>query len=161
MSQVQIQLMVYRFDNFYLDGGNRRLLRDGLPVALNSKYLDVLLLLVSRCGQLVEKASIFEEIWSGVFVTDAALTQCIKDIRKQLGDDAANPRYIKTVPKHGYVFIGEVIASSPADAPLQSAQIFERLIGDAFFHQWPECLRRIQFRAIGRQSDQGDARRHL
>src|SRR5205085_9360772 len=49
-----------------------------------------------------------EEIWSGVFVTDAALTQCIKDIRKQLGDDAANPRYIKTVPKHGYVFIGEV-----------------------------------------------------
>ena len=124
MSQVQIQLMVYRFDNFYLDAGNRRLLRDGLPVALNSKYLDVLLLLVSRCGQLVEKASIFEEIWSGVFVTDAALTQCIKDIRKQLGDDAANPRYIKTVPKHGYVFIGEVIASSPDDAPLAaSAQV--------------------------------------
>src|SRR5256714_14898685 len=108
MSQAQIQLMVYRFDNFYLDGGNRRLLRDGQAVALNSKYLDVLLLLVSRCGQLVEKASIFEEIWSGVFVTDAALTQCIKDIRKQLGDDAADPRYIKTVPKHGYVFIGEV-----------------------------------------------------
>ena len=51
MSQVQIQLMVYRFDNFYLDAGNRRLLRDGLPVALNSKYLDVLLLLVSRWGQ--------------------------------------------------------------------------------------------------------------
>src|SRR5205085_1620021 len=88
------------------------------------KYLDVLLLLVSRCGQLVEKASIFEEIWSGVFVTDAALTQCIKDIRKQLGDDAANPRYIKTVPKHGYVFIGEVIASSPDDAPLAAHRSF-------------------------------------
>jgi DNA-binding winged helix-turn-helix (wHTH) protein len=121
MSQVQTQLTVYRFDNFYLDGGNRRLLRDGQPVALNSKYLDVLLLLVSRRGQLVEKASIFEEIWSGVFVTDAALTQCIKDIRKQLGDDAANPRYIKTVPKHGYVFIGEVIACSPDESPLAAA----------------------------------------
>src|SRR2546423_14922874 len=127
MSQAQIQLMVYRFDNFYLDGGNRRLLRDGQAVALNSKYLDVLLLLVSRCGQLVEKASIFEEIWSGVFVTDAALTQCIKDIRKQLGDDAADPRYIKTVPKHGYVFIGEVTAlatdeARPATADGQPAQ---------------------------------------
>jgi len=107
-SLAQIPLMVYRFDDFYLDAANRRLLRDGQAVALNAKYLDVLLLLVSRRGQLVEKASLFEEIWSGVFVTDAALTQCIKDIRKQLGDDAANPRYIKTVPKHGYVFIGEV-----------------------------------------------------
>src|SRR5207244_5894611 len=95
----------------------RRLMRDNQPIALNAKYFDVLLLLVSRCGQLIEKASLFEEIWSGVFVTDAALTQCIKDIRKQLGDDAANPRYIKTVPKHGYVFIGEVTVSAPDDAP--------------------------------------------
>src|SRR5256714_3662201 len=126
-SQAQTSLMAYRFDNFYLDAANRRLLRDGQPLALNSKYFDVLLLLVSRGGQLVEKASLFEEIWSGVFVTDAALTQCIKDIRKQLGDDAANPRYIKTVPKHGYVFIGEVTAlatdeARPATADGQPAQ---------------------------------------
>ena len=55
------------------------------------------------------KQRIFEEVWDGVFVTDAALTQCIKDIRKQLGDDASSPRYIKTVPKHGYIFIGNVV----------------------------------------------------
>ncbi|HKP12369.1 MAG TPA: winged helix-turn-helix domain-containing protein, partial [Blastocatellia bacterium] len=116
-SQAQTQLTVYRFGDFCLDAGNRRLLRDGNPVALNSKYFDMLLLLVSRPGQLIEKATIFAEIWSGVFVTDAALTQCIKDIRKQLGDDAANPRFIKTVPKHGYVFIGEVTASVTDDAP--------------------------------------------
>jgi len=64
---------------------------------------------VSQSGQLVEKNRIFNEVWDGVFVTDAALTQCIKDIRKQLGDDASSPRYIKTVPKHGYVFIGNVV----------------------------------------------------
>jgi DNA-binding winged helix-turn-helix (wHTH) protein len=115
-SQAQSHVTIYRFSEFCLDAGNRRLLRDGQTVALNSKYFDVLLLLVSRSGQLVEKATIFAEIWSGVFVTDAALTQCIKDIRKQLGDDAANPRYIKTVPKHGYVFIGEVTAIAPDDA---------------------------------------------
>ena len=109
MSQVRTSISCYRFDDFYLDGRNRQLLRNGEPVPLNSKYLDALLLLVSRRGELVEKQHIFEEVWDGVFVTDAALTQCIKDIRRQLGDDASNPRYIKTVPKHGYVFIGDVV----------------------------------------------------
>src|ERR1044071_1837734 len=109
MSQVRTSASSYRFDDFHLDAINRHLSRSGEPVALNSKYFDVLVLLVSRCGQLVEKQRIFEEVWDGAFVTDAALTQCIKDIRKQLGDDASSPRYIKTVPKHGYVFIGEAI----------------------------------------------------
>src|SRR5881396_2951131 len=109
MSQVRTSISSYRFDDFFLDESNRQLSRNGDPVPLNSKYLDVLLLLVGRAGQLVEKQRIFDEVWDGVFVTDAALTQCIKDIRKQLGDDASSPRYIKTVPKHGYVFIGTVI----------------------------------------------------
>src|SRR5215208_6308755 len=126
MNQVQIQVAGYRFDNFYLDAANRQLWRDRESIALNSKYFDVLLLLASHSGQLVEKSRIFEEIWSGVFVTDAALTQCVKDIRRQLGDDASNPRYIKTIPKHGYIFIGNVmpanrdepIVVSPGSSPL-------------------------------------------
>ncbi len=109
MSQVKTSISCYRFDDFYLDARNRQLSRNGEPLALNSKYLDVLLLLVKHSGQLVEKQRIFDEVWDGVFVTDAALTQCIKDIRKQLGDDASSPRYIKTVPKHGYTFIGNVV----------------------------------------------------
>jgi len=109
MSQVSTPVSSYRFDDFHLDAGNRRLSRNGEPVPLNSKYFDVLLMLVSRSGQLVEKHRIFEEVWDGVFVTDSALTQCIKDIRRQLGDDASSPRYIKTVPKHGYVFIGNAV----------------------------------------------------
>src|SRR5712691_8399931 len=109
MSQVSTSASSYRFDDFHLDAVNRQLLRNGETVALNSKYFDVLLLLVSRSGQLVEKQRIFEEVWDGVFVTDAALTQCIKDIRRQLGDDASNPRYTKTVPKHGYIFSGDVV----------------------------------------------------
>ncbi|HSO76491.1 MAG TPA: winged helix-turn-helix domain-containing protein [Blastocatellia bacterium] len=109
MSQVRPTASGFRFDDFHLDASNRQLSRAGEPVALNSKYFDVLLLLVSRSGQLVEKQSIFDEVWDGVFVTDSALTQCIKDIRKQLGDDASSPRYIRTVPKHGYIFIGNVV----------------------------------------------------
>jgi len=117
MSQVRTPAANYRFDDFHIDARNRLLLREGRPVPLNSKYFDVLLLLVSHSGQLVEKNRIFNEVWDGVFVTDAALTQCIKDIRKQLGDDASSPRYIKTVPKHGYVFIGNIVEvdEEPAD----------------------------------------------
>lgn len=100
----------YRFDDIYLDARNRQLWRNGQAVPLNSKYFDVLLLLLRQSGQLVEKQSIFDEVWDGVIVTDAALTQCIKDIRKQLGDEVSNPRYIKTVPKHGYIFIGHAVA---------------------------------------------------
>lgn len=107
----------YRFDNLLLDVRNRELQRQGRPLALNSKYFDVLHLLVRHSGQLVEKQKIFETIWDGVIVTDAALTQCIKDIRKALGDDAGNPRYIKTVPKHGYVFVGNAVAIDDAASP--------------------------------------------
>jgi DNA-binding winged helix-turn-helix (wHTH) protein len=121
MSQVRTSISCYRFEDFRLDAGNRQLLRNGEPIALNSKYLDVLLLLVRHSGQLVEKQRIFDEVWDGVFVTDAALTQCIKDIRKQLGDDASSPRYIKTVPKHGYIFIGDVVDADAGIAAPVSA----------------------------------------
>jgi DNA-binding winged helix-turn-helix (wHTH) protein len=112
MSQVRTPAAGYQFDDFFVDTANRQLRRKSDLLPLNSKYFDVLLLLVSECGQLVEKQRIFEEVWKGVFVTDAALTQCIKDIRKQLGDDAAHPRYIKTVPKHGYIFIGKAVEAT-------------------------------------------------
>jgi len=107
--QSHAQTIAYRFDDIYLDVINRQLWRGDALLSLNSKYFDVLVLLVSHGGQLIEKRRIFDEIWDGVFVTDSALTQCIKSIRKQLDDNATHPRYIRTVPKHGYVFIGEAV----------------------------------------------------
>ena len=99
----------FRFDDFVLDIQNRQVRRKHAVLPLSSRYFDVLVLLVSNAGQLVEKNRIFDEVWEDVIVSDTALTQCIKSIRKQLEDDASNPRYVKTVPKHGYVFIGEAV----------------------------------------------------
>ncbi len=98
----------FRFDRFILDPANRRLARDGVPVDLNARYLDALALLVREAGQLVTKDRFLDEVWRGVPVTDEALTQCIKTLRRQLGDNVANPRLIETVPKHGYRFIALV-----------------------------------------------------
>src|SRR5690242_422151 len=95
----------FRFDDFLLDPGERRLLRAGAPVELNARYFDALALLVREQGRLVSKDRFLDEVWRGVPVTDEALTQCIKTLRRQLGDDAARPRFIETVPKHGYRFI--------------------------------------------------------
>ena len=96
------------FERFVLDPRNRQLKRDGVPVELNSRYLDALSLLVREQGQLVSKDRFLEEIWQGVPVTDEVITQCIKMLRKQLGDKASSPCFIETVPKHGYRFIATV-----------------------------------------------------
>lgn len=106
----------YRFDSFTLDPGDRQLTRAGAPVELNARYLDALALLVREHGKLVSKDRFHDEVWRGVPVTDEALTQCIKTLRRQLGDDAANPRFIETVPKHGYRFIAAVGADDTAPA---------------------------------------------
>jgi len=98
----------FRFDRFHLDPRERQLRRDDAPVELNARYLDALALLVSEPGQLVSKDRFLDQVWRGVPVTDEALTQCIKTLRRQLGDDAAAPRFIETVPKHGYRFIAPV-----------------------------------------------------
>lgn len=101
-------VIAYRFDDITLDLKNRQLRRNGDILSLSSKYFDVLSFLVSRHGELATKQEIFNTVWGDVIVTDTALSQCIKDIRKRLNDDAGHPRYIKTVPKHGYIFIAEV-----------------------------------------------------
>ena len=99
-----------QFEGFHLDPADRQLRRGGETVELSSRYFDALALLIAEQGRLVSKERFLEEVWRGVPVTDEALTQCIKTLRRQLGDDAANPRFIETVPKHGYRFIAKVKA---------------------------------------------------
>src|SRR6476646_812507 len=96
------------FEQFTLDPDDRQLKRGGDTVELNGRYFDALALLVREQGKLVSKDRFLDEVWRGVPVTDEALTQCVRTLRRQLGDDAARPRFIETVPKHGYRFIAPV-----------------------------------------------------
>ena len=118
---MQSDLIGYRLDDILIDLRNRRLWRCNQLIPLNSKYFDVLLLLVSRPNQLITRQELFEQIWNDVIVTDWALSQCIKDIRKALGDEATAPRYLKTIPKHGFMFIREPIPVKE-DEPLFSGE---------------------------------------
>ena len=106
-----------RFGRFMLALDDRRLTRDDEPLELNARYFDALALLVRQPGTLVSKDMFFAEVWRGIPVTDEALTQCITTLRRLLGDQASNPRFIETVPKHGYRFIAAVVDDAPAIAP--------------------------------------------
>ncbi|UUR09080.1 winged helix-turn-helix domain-containing protein [Sphingomonas glaciei] len=120
---------VLEFEGFTLEPAERRLTRDGAPVEISGRYLDALLLLAGRPGELITKDRFMGEVWRGVPVTDEALTQCIRNLRKALGDQAGRPRFIETVPRHGYRFVAEVRvrgAASEADA-----------IGDAAWQSGP------------------------
>jgi DNA-binding winged helix-turn-helix (wHTH) protein len=107
---------VYRFDRFELDPEDRRLSRDGATVEVSGRYLDALVLMVVEPGRLVTKDRFLDEVWKGVPVTDEALTQAIRSLRRALGDDAVRPRMIETAPKHGYRFIAPVTVVETGEA---------------------------------------------
>ncbi len=115
----------YLFGSFELDAGEGVLRRDGLPLHLAPKSLEVLLALVERHGELVDKSRIFEQVWPGVTVEDCNLAQHVASLRRALGDDARQPSFIETVSRRGYRFVADVVrraASDPRATPLAPAE---------------------------------------
>jgi Tol biopolymer transport system component/DNA-binding winged helix-turn-helix (wHTH) protein len=98
----------YRWDDFVLDLDGYRLERRDVPLSLEPKAFELLSLMVQRPRSLVTKQEIFDTIWRGTAVTDHALTRVIAQLRRVLGDDSRDPRYIETVPSKGYRWIAPV-----------------------------------------------------
>jgi len=99
---------VYDFKGFRLDGAQRRLLHNGRPVQLKSKIFDLLLLLVEKRGQLVDKDELMREIWPNTIVEENNITVSMSILRKRLGEDRAGREFIETIPRRGYRFVAEV-----------------------------------------------------
>ena len=114
---------IYRFGGFLLDGGERRLERDGSLVRIGPKVFDALQFLLENAGTLVERAVIRERLWPGQFVEDGTLFRVIADLRKVLGEVGDERRYIETVPKFGYRFIAKVQAIDPVQPVVPVAEL--------------------------------------
>jgi pimeloyl-ACP methyl ester carboxylesterase len=114
---------IVTFGDFRLDPANATLKRGGTPVALTPKAFGVLELLVARAGQLVTKDEFLDRLWPGVFVGDAVLKVCVREIRQALGDDHHQPTFIETVHKRGYRFVAAVAPAAPV-APAAEAGEF-------------------------------------
>ena len=82
--------------------------QDGNTVRLEPRAMEVLVYLASRHGEVVSRSDLENKVWTGMLVTDDAVTSAIIKLRKALGDNAKNPRFIATVPKRGYQLIAPV-----------------------------------------------------
>ena len=108
----------YRFSDFTLSTRKRLLIRNGHQLPLIPRYLDLLIFLVERRRDAVHRREIFDRVWSDVIVSDSALSQAIRTLRRTLGDDPREPRFIRTVSRHGYQFtFPDVIEEPDEDVP--------------------------------------------
>lgn len=112
----------YRFGEFTLSPVRRSLRRGGREVPLIPRYLDLLILLVERRAEALRRQEIFDRVWSDVVVSDGALTQAIRTLRRTLGEDGEDRVFVRTVSRHGYQFVCPVTeADENADAPVGAA----------------------------------------
>jgi DNA-binding winged helix-turn-helix (wHTH) protein/tetratricopeptide (TPR) repeat protein len=100
--------MVYEFKGFRLDRAERLLLHHGRPIQLKPKIFDLLLYLVERQGQLVEKDELMREVWPNTIVVENNITVSMSMLRKILGEDRGGRKFVETVARRGYRFVAEV-----------------------------------------------------
>lgn len=113
-----------RFDDFDLDIGRRQLLRGGEVIHLPPKGLLLLRLLIERRPNAISKAEIYDHLWPSTFVSEVNLPGLIAELRAALGDDARNPRYIRTVHGFGYAFCPEASAAAAEEEAVVALLIF-------------------------------------
>ncbi len=110
---------IYRCDGVEIDGLLGYVRRAGQEQYLRQQCFQVLVYILERRDRIVGKEELIENFWRDTAVTDNAVVQCIAEIRRALGDDPRGPRFIKTIPKVGYRFIGAVTEESPVTEPAQ------------------------------------------
>jgi DNA-binding winged helix-turn-helix (wHTH) protein len=106
--------MKLRFDEFVLETGARRLAHGGANVHLTPKAFELLAALIEQRPNALSKAQLHDLLWPATFVVESNLAALVNEVRKALGDSAAEPRFIRTVPRFGYAFCGEVVAGPTA-----------------------------------------------
>jgi DNA-binding winged helix-turn-helix (wHTH) protein/WD40 repeat protein len=118
------QLLALRFGPFELDVRSGELRRNGTTVRLQPQPFKVLMLLACRPGDVVTREEIQGEVWpAGTFVDfEQSLNFCIRQIRSALGDNANSPRYLETLPRRGYRWVGGPV---------------ERVRGEPSVREWP------------------------
>jgi TolB-like protein/Tfp pilus assembly protein PilF len=100
---------VFEFGPFRIEDGERLLRRGGTVVPLPPKAVALLMALLHRSGEFIEKGQLLAEVWPDTFVEEGSLTQTVSVLRKALGEAPASP-YIETIPRRGYRFVAPVTA---------------------------------------------------
>src|SRR5215472_4033729 len=125
---------VLSFGPFRLAPGERLLIREGAPIELGARALDILIALASRPNEVITKKELLAHVWPDVTVEESSLRFHMASLRQALGDGKAGARYITTLPGRGYCFVAPVSQSSgpgngtsPASASFPHANLPSRL----------------------------------
>jgi pimeloyl-ACP methyl ester carboxylesterase/DNA-binding winged helix-turn-helix (wHTH) protein len=122
---------VLTFAEFRLDSDRGELLRGTSAIALAPKAFSLLQYLAGHAGRLVPKQELLDAVWPDVFVGEAVLKGTIRDVRRALGDDSREPRFIKTAHRRGYRFVAPVDIGAGAEAgpsaPVERAPVVTTL----------------------------------
>ena len=131
----------YRFSDYTLSPARRTLVRDGRELPLIPRYFDLLVLLIERRNEAVSRHEILDAVWSDVVVTDGALSQAVRILRRTLGDDPREPTFIRTVQRHGYRFVCDDVVEAPDEGrPERVRAATAELDANASFDQALETL---------------------
>jgi DNA-binding winged helix-turn-helix (wHTH) protein len=105
--------MMLRFGSFTVDGRAREIFKKGKKLEVQPQPTQVLVSLLENAGEVVTREELRQKIWpADTFVDfEHSLNTAIKKLRQALGDNAARPKYIETLPRRGYRFRGKVEAS--------------------------------------------------
>jgi pimeloyl-ACP methyl ester carboxylesterase/DNA-binding winged helix-turn-helix (wHTH) protein len=114
--------MRYAFDAYEIDRERRELRHDGEPVPTEPQVFDLLVYLIEHRGRVVTSDELFDAIWSGRVVSLSTLTSRVNAARSAISDDGARQRLIKTLPRRGYRFVGDVVASGSNVATALTAE---------------------------------------
>ena len=118
------------FGEFLLDTETRELCRDGRALDLTPKAFDLLAMLIANRPRVVTKAELQERLWPDSFVVDKNLANLVSEIRDALGEDASNPRIIRTAHRVGYAFQHREGRDEPRHQPARRNERIFRLMWD-------------------------------
>ena len=130
--------LVVRFGPFEADLNSGELLRSGAKVKLQDQPFQVLVSLLERAGQVVTREELRQKVWQADTFVDfeRGLNKAINRLRESLGDSAEKPKFIETLPRKGYRFIGPVTRSIRSLAVLP----LDNLSGDPNLEHWADGI---------------------
>jgi len=129
----------YCFENHVLDDNLRELSRDGVPILLQPQVFDLLLYLVEQRERVVNKKDLIDHVWRERAVSDSTLNSRISAVRKAIGDNGQTQRTIRTIPRKGFRFVGNILEQTARAAPVRATSdrpsiavlAFENMSGNA------------------------------
>lgn len=116
----------YRFGQFDLDPGLGQLCHDGQPVRIEPRALALLCYLVAHRDRVVSKKELLDTVWSGEFVSDAALATGLRTVRIAVGDTGSEQRFIRTVHRRGYQFVAPTTAAAEPTVTAEATAAWSR-----------------------------------